>query len=70
MSDIQELIYRQGVLAYNAGVGAERNRIVKLINQHSKDTNWTRTHFEYNRALSEVVDLIEGKPIDDEAEEE
>ena len=56
MSDIQELIYRQGVLGYNAGMDAERNRIVSLIHQHSKDTNWTRTHFEYSRALSEVVD--------------
>lgn len=66
MSDIQELIYRQGVLGYNAGMDAERNRIVSLIHQHSKDTNWTRTHFEYSRALSEVVDLIEGRPIEDD----
>jgi hypothetical protein len=31
MSDIQELIYRQGVLGYNAGIQSERNRIIKLL---------------------------------------
>jgi len=33
MSDIQELIYRQGVLGYNAGVDAEQNRIIRLLEQ-------------------------------------
>jgi hypothetical protein len=33
MSDIQELIYRQGVLTFNAGMESERNRILRLLEQ-------------------------------------
>jgi hypothetical protein len=33
MSDIQELIYRQGVLTFNAGIESERNRILRLLEQ-------------------------------------
>ena len=58
MSDIQELIHRQGVISFNIGVKTERERIVKLIYKHREDTNLTRTHFEYSRALSEIEDLI------------
>ncbi len=33
VSDIQELIHRQGVISFNTGVKTERERIVKLIEQ-------------------------------------
>jgi hypothetical protein len=42
MSDIQELIHRQGVISFNTGVRTERERIVKLIeqavNENGKDS--------------------------------
>jgi hypothetical protein len=42
---------------------AEQERILKLIDKWRKDTNWTRTHFEYSKALSEVESLIKGEQI-------
>jgi hypothetical protein len=31
MSDIQDLIHRQGVISFNTGVMTERERVIKLL---------------------------------------
>jgi|688.fasta_scaffold861448_2 hypothetical protein len=61
MSDIQELIHRQGIISFNVGVKTERERIIKLIYKLRKDTNLTRTHYEYSLALSEIEELIKAE---------
>jgi hypothetical protein len=64
MSDMQELIYRQGVLAYNAGMGAERNRIVKLLEDFAnrKCQTWCDEKCEcYAKAEAEwFIRMIKG----------
>jgi hypothetical protein len=69
MNDLTTIIKSETERAFNVGknIGrvTERERILNLIAQWRKDTNWTRTHFEYDRALSEVEKLIKGEPIDD-----
>jgi hypothetical protein len=67
MSDQHPNIYNEFDLeaARKAGQADEQERILKLIDKWRKDTNWTRTHFEYSKALSEVESLIKGEPIID-----
>lgn len=67
MSDRHPNIYNEFDLeaARKAGQADEQERILSLIAQWEKDINWTRTHFEYSRALWEVEKLIKGEPIDD-----
>jgi hypothetical protein len=51
--------------AYDKGVEQgkkrERQRIIKLIQQHERDINWTETHFKYSKALWTIRDLIKGE---------
>jgi hypothetical protein len=67
MSERHPNIYNEFDLeaARKAGQADEQERILKLIDKWRKDTNWTRVHFEYDRALSEVESLIKGEPIID-----
>ena len=46
-----------------AGLGAERERerIIEVIKKHHKDTHRTRNHFEYSRAIWEILDIIKGE---------
>jgi len=45
--------------AYENGAKNERQRIIKLLQQHQKDS--PNLHFEYWSALSDAVSLIKGE---------
>jgi hypothetical protein len=63
MSERHPDIYNEFDLeaARKAGQAYERKRIIKLIDQHQRDINWTETHFKYSKALWVIKDLIKGE---------
>jgi|TARA_R110000803_G_scaffold96343_4_gene164494 hypothetical protein len=62
MTDLKPEQFDQMWLQFaSLGAERERERIVEAINQHLKNTNHTRTHFEYVKAVHEVLGLIKGQ---------
>jgi hypothetical protein len=51
--------------ARKAGQADEQERILDVIAQWEEQTQFTRVHFEYAMAISEVKKLIKGEPIND-----
>jgi hypothetical protein len=45
--------------AYEQGIQKERERIIKLVRQHSKES--PNLHYEYWSALADVISLIKGE---------
>ena len=62
MTDLNPEQFDQMWLQFAAlGAERERERIIEAIKKHQKDTKYTRNHFEYSRAVWEVLDIIKGE---------
>lgn len=60
MSDIQDLIHRSTMLAYEQGVKTEKERAIKML-QQERDT-WTRqSAFSYKNALTRLIERLENE---------
>ena len=62
MTDLNPEQFDQMWLQFAAlGAERERERIIEVIKKHHKDTHRTRNHFEYSRAIWEILDIIKGE---------
>jgi hypothetical protein len=66
MSDIQELIHRQGVISFNTGVRTERERIVKLLEDEELQADLNNSMKHYDQLVwlgikEQLITLIKGQ---------